>query len=248
MGRLSARSNPTNLKEIPGSRINISVSEVAGQRYFTLSRLDLEGLDLAGILQVVCIPRAGKTSQRFEMGTVAAFRRDSIPLDDLDRTQSLRFRILLHEENNPQLVAAAESLRPMDDSQSESLLPMEPAELGERLWRLDVSEEGPVLKYNRMVFPSAAGVENYLPFAALVLSEALRRVMEEISEDPSRLDDEGDPLSAWSGWLDSIGAGRPSENKDEASEWCDRVVDIFCEHHRFASRLALELKSGGAHD
>ena len=247
MGRVSTRSNPTNLIEIDKNRISILVSEVSGGRYFTLNRLDIGGLDLKGDLRVYCIAWAGKSSQRFDMGTIDLLKKDSFPLEELDRSESLRFRILLHEENKPLLMASAESLRPMDESQSESLLPMEPAELGQLVWRLDINEEGPVLKYNVSVFPSSAGIENYLPFGALVLPEALRKVMEEIAKSPSRLDDEGDILSAWANWLDSIGAGRPPGDEDEAQEWCNQVINTFCERHRFASRLVSELTAGGVH-
>lgn len=248
MGRLSTRSNPTNLIEIAQNRISIVVTEVSGQRYFNLSRLDVGGLDLKGDLRVYCVARAGKTNQRFDIGTIDMLKKDSFTLDELDRSESLRFRILVHEEYKPLLVASAEGLCQMDESQSESLLPMEPAELGQLLWRLDVNEEGPVLKYNIAVFPSSAGIENYLPFGALVLPEALRKVMEEIAKQPSRLDDEGDILSVWANWLDSIGVGRPSDDEDEALAWCNLVVNTFCERHRFASRLAMELTAGGVHD
>jgi hypothetical protein len=223
-----------------------------GQRYFTLSQLNLDGLELADNLKVYCVARAGKTSRRFEMGTVKEWKKESLHLDGLDTSESLRFRIFLHEDGNPRLVASAENLRLKDESQSESLLPMEPADLGQLLWQLDIADEGPVLKFNRAVFPSAVGVENYLPFGALVLPEAFRRVMEEIAEEPSRLDDEGDPLSPWGIWLDRIGAGRPPKDAadDPASRknWCSEAVGIFCERHRFAARLGQQLISGGAHD
>jgi hypothetical protein len=155
----------------------------------------------------------------------------------------------LHDQGNPQLIASAEGLRPYGDTQSESLIPMEPADLGEQLWRLDINgDDGPVLKYNSTVFPSAAGVENYLPFSALVLPEAVRRIMQVIAREPPRLTDEGDVLSAWAGWLDAIGAGRPPEDGDEheAAEWCEQVVDKFCSRHVFATRFRTELTTGSA--
>lgn len=252
MGRLSARSNPTNLTEIDRKRVTISISEMDGKRYFTLSQLDLGDQDLADNLKVFCVARAGKTSRRFDMGTAKAWKKESLPLDGLDRSETLRFRLFLREDGKPRLVASAENLRLKDESQSESLLPMEPADLGQLLWKLDFTDDGPVLKFNRTVFPSAVGVENYLPFGALVLPEAFRRVMEEIAEDPSRLDDEGDSLSQWGGWLDRIGAGRPPEDAadDSASRenWCSEAVSIFCERHRFAGRLQQKLISEGAHD
>ena len=248
MGRVSARSNPTNLREIDRSRINISVSEIDDQRSFTLDKLDLKGLGMSEDLKLVCIAEAGRTRLRFELGTASSWPRVRQPLDGLDRSASLRFRIILHEEGNPRLAASAENLRPMNDSQSESLLPMEPADLGERLWRLEIREDGPVLQFNSSVFPSAAGIENYLPFGALVLPEALRQVLEEIAKDPAKLDDENDAWNAWGKWLDAIGADRPAAEDDEdvRKTWCNEISGIFCDRHRFASHLRASLPTGGA--
>jgi hypothetical protein len=247
MGRLSARSNPTNLKEIDRNRVNISISEINGQRSFILDKFDLTGLELSENLKLICLASAGPTSLRFELGKASSWTRENQSLDGLDRSASLRFRILMHEEDNPRLVASVENLRPRDDSQSESLLPMEPANLGERLWRLELREEGPVLQFNASVFPSAAGVENYFPFSAFVLPEALSQVIEFLANDPEKLNDDNDEWSAWGGWLDSIGASRPpSDEEDEYAKktWCQDTLGIFCDRHRFASRLLEELKRG----
>lgn len=242
MGRLSTRSNPTSLQEIEKRRVEIVVSFIDEVRYFNLQRLELSGMKLSGTHRVICVARAGKTSQRFDMGTVTKHRRENIPLGDLDASESLRFRILVYEEGNPRLLASAENLRPRDESQSESLLAMEPAELGQLLWKLDFTSEGPVLKFNSAVFPSATGVENYLPFAALVLPEAVRKIIQEIAAQPDVLDDEADPLSSWANWIDSFGLERPDDlDDDERAEWCNRVIDAFCIRHSFAARLGLEL-------
>jgi len=246
MGRLSARTNPTGLTEVDRKRVSISISEVAGRRSFILEKLDLGNTRLATTLCVVVAARAGNTSVRYDMGTCATLSRDPKSIDGLDRSKPLRFRILLHEKGNPKLVASIENLRPRDDAQSESLLPMEPADLGERLWNLVIHDDGPVLQFNSTVFPSAAGAENYLPFGALVLPEALRQVMERIAEEPACLDDEDDPWSAWAGWLGSIGAERPPTEDDEEARtvWCAEVIDRFCQRFSFASRLQAELLKG----
>lgn len=243
MGRLSARSNPTSLRELDRNRVTLTVSEAAGRRTAILERLDLKDTGLADTLQVILIARAGATSVRHAMGPAAAWSREGKSLDGLDPSQPLRFRVLLHEQGTPRLVASVENLRARDDSQSESLLPMEPADLGERVWQLAIGDDGPVLKFNSQVFPSASGAENFIPFGAMVLPEALRQVMLAIVEDPTRLDDEGDPLYPWGAWLDAIGAGRPSGDEDEY-EWPDRVVDQFCNRCSFASRLKAELLKG----
>jgi hypothetical protein len=242
MGRLSTRSNPTSLQEIEKQRIELVVLIINELKYFSLQKLDLSGMGLSPTHRVVCVARAGKTSQRFEMGTVAKLRQENIPLEDIDSSEALRFRILVHEEGEPLLLASAENLRPRDENESESLLPMEPADLGQLLWKLDFNTEGPVLKFNSAVFPNAGGVENYLPFAALVLPEAVRTIMRKIADQPDTLDDENDPLSLWGGWLDSFGLERPNGlDDDERLEWCDRVIEVFCNRHSFGARLTVEL-------
>jgi len=246
MGRLSARSNPTDLTEIERSRVSISLSEIGGQRGFILDRLDLNGMGLAAELKAVVVARAGNSSLRFEMGSLGALVHQAQPLDGLDLSHPLRFRVLLHQAGDPKLVASVENLRARNETHSESLLPMEPAQLGERLWRLVVNEDGPVLQFNSTVFPSAGGAENYLPFSALVLPEALRRVMEKIADDPACLDDVDSPWQPWAAWLNAIGADRPPSNEEDAvsAAWCEQVVDRFCERCRFASSLQAQLLIG----
>ena len=244
MGRLSARSNPTGLKELDRRCVGISLRETGGRRSFVLDRLDGEGLD--GALRVIVVARAGNTQVRHEMGTLAAQDREPKWIDALDRSQSLRFRILMHEPGTARLSASIENVRPRDDSQSESLLPMESADLGERLWRLAFMDDGPVLQFNSKVFPSAAGAENYLPFGAMVLPEALRQVVARIAEEPGCLDDEAEAWQVWATWLDDLGVGRPPVDGDEreSADWCDLVIDRFCQRFGFASALQAELERG----
>jgi hypothetical protein len=245
MARLSAKSNPTGLREIDRSRVTLSLSEAGGVRAFVLERLDLKGTGIDEALKIVVVARAGNFNARFEMGTAGSYVREAQPLEGLDLSHPLRFRILLHEVNSPKLVGSVENLRARDESQSESLIPMESAQLAERLWRLVITEDGPVLQFNSVVFPSAAGAENFLPFSALVLPEALRQVMQKIAEDPACLEDDDSPWRPWAAWLDAIGATRPpSVDDDEGSVWCDDVVDRFCTRCRFATALQSELLKG----
>ena len=251
MGRLSARSNPTGLRELERSRVTISVSEIGGKRFFSLIQLNVDNVTLSNDLQVICIARAGNTSQRFHLGSLATWSREIFSLSDLDESAPLRFRLLFHTIDNPKLVASVENLRIAQGRDSESLLPMEPAKLGQLLWRLEFRDsEGPVLLFNSEVFPSAAGIENYLAFRALVLPEALRQVISRIADEPDRLDDEDDSYYPWGGWLDSMGGRPPSDSSDETArkEWCDQIIGTFCERHSFAAKLHHELTEGVAHD
>lgn len=243
MGRLSARSNPTGLVELNKTSVTISVLEVGGKRSFSIDKLDLAGVSAVGELEAVAVARAGNSSARFELGSVHALAGKQLPLHELDPSQPLRFRLLLKQKGASKLTATAENLRPRNDQQAESLLPMEAADLGERLWRVDVSDGGPILLFNSKVFPSAAGAENYLPFVAMVLPEALRSVMAYISRQPECLEDDSGSWAVWAGWLLAMGVELPPEEDDDTirREWCEDVVDRFCDRFSFATRLAADL-------
>jgi hypothetical protein len=247
MARISTRSNPTNLIEIDKKRIGISLAEISGKQYFRFTRLDLDGLDLPSDALLICVARAGNNSyQRYDLGTVSLWKRDNLPLDSLDLSGSVRFRLLVHAGGDPQLLASAEKLRPVNEAESESILPMEPAELGELIWVLEVTEEGPVLKFNSRVFPNAAGAESYLPFASVVLPEALRTILKIISDEPEKLDDENDSFSVWKNWLIGLGMGNVPADETERNEWCDDVIQAFCRQHMFATRLIEHISTGGS--
>jgi hypothetical protein len=253
MKRLSARSNPTNLKELDRRLISLSTFATKGLPQFKIDKLALEEVSLDSDLELIIVVAAGNTSKRIKIGTVSNFSLDqAYDLSDLDSSSSLRFRLLIHKPNDPKLVAVIEKIAPNNDEQSDSILPMKPADLGQRLWKLDSAEnEGPVLLFNSNVFANAAGTENFLPFATLVLPEALRQVMLFIAEDPDKLEDEDDAWYPWGAWLDKNGADRPpadTEDDLEKNRWCEEVVEIFCNQHKFSEKLNAFIKSNSEYD
>src|SRR5688572_2999978 len=101
MGRISARSNPTGLKELDQKRISISIFENAGRRSMALDRFDISDTGLNGSLQMIVVARAGNTNVRHHLGAIATPIKAPLSIDGLDRSQPIRFRVLLHEEGNP---------------------------------------------------------------------------------------------------------------------------------------------------
>jgi hypothetical protein len=161
--------------------------------------------------------------------------------------------VLIHPENDPKIVASAENIRSRDESQGESLIPMEPADLGERLWRLRITNQGPVLQFNARVFPNAAGAEGNTAFRCLVLPEALSHVLRHIARNPDCISDEANPFYVWKRWLDAVGAETLPESDDDENEaqidaWCEGVVDRFCSLHQFATALLADLLAGASND
>jgi len=253
MARLSARSNPTGIRDIEKGRVGISVLRSGNEFAFALDRLDLSNLPIAAENRVLVIARAGNTTSRHELGTAGAIVRTRQSLDGLSRSHPLWFRVLIHEENDPRFIASAENIRPRDESQGESLLPMEPADLGERLWRLRITNQGPVLQFNSRVFPNAAGAEGNAAFRSLVLPEALSHVLRHIANNPDCISDEANPFYVWKRWLDAMGTeALPDSDEDEndaqIEAWCEDVVDRFCAQHQFATALQADLFAGVSSD
>jgi hypothetical protein len=253
MKRLSTRSNPTNLKELDKKIISISTFAEKGLLHFKIDKLELGESSLESDLEIIIIAAAGNTSRRIKIGTISNYSlEDAYDLSELDSSSTLRFRLLIHKANNPKLIAVIEKITPNNDEQSDSILPMKPADLGQRLWKLETAEnEGPVLLFNSNVFPSAAGTENFLPFASLVLPDALRQVMLFIANDPDKLEDEDDAWYPWGKWLDESGADRPpadTEDDLEKNRWCEEVVEIFCNLHKFSDNLNAFIKSTAEND
>lgn len=243
MARTSSTSNPTGLKEIDRRHVTLAVTRKGPDRFLTVARLELAEYSLPPDLELLCIARAGNSSQRCKLGTLGAWDKSAQLLKGLDAQAPVRFRLLVHSTDSPKLVATCENIRPRSDDQGESLLPMVPADLGEELWQFECLSDGPVLLFNQAVFPTAAVASAYPAFRALVMPEALRQVCRILAAEPDRFDDDNDPLSAWGPWIDQLGTGRVDRGDDERdrSEWVESVVKAFAETNRFASQLRREM-------
>ena len=121
----------------------------------------------------------------------------------------------------------------------QSLLPVEFRDLGERIWRLDVSD-WPVLELNQRVADLGEIARSGESFLALVYPEVVRRILHEAivveeQTDPGRRVRLDEPVAA----LRLQPAGRrgapertigvaAEEARAEAEEWIERAVQAFC--------------------
>lgn len=239
MSRTSSTSNPTGLIEIDRRHVTLVVTQTGSERYVSVPRLVLDDYGLSSDLAVVVIARGGNTSQRFELGRLGKWDKSPMLLKDLDASAPMRFRLLIHPADSPKLVATCENLRVRDDSQGESLLPMEPANLGEVLWRFENRSDGPVLLFNQEVFPTAGVASAFPTFRPLVMPAALGEVCRILAEQPNVFDDETDPLFGWGPWIDDLGVDRIESDADESEKgaWVDDVVQAFAARHKFATQF-----------
>ncbi|MBT9488616.1 MAG: hypothetical protein IV093_13995 [Rubrivivax sp.] len=246
MPRLSTLSNPTGLVEIEKSRVTIVVDDAKKALTFSLVSLDLSNLTLPSPLNVVVIARRGNAEERLELGSALAWDRGFRTLSELGDDGTLAFRVLLLQPGSAKLVAAAENVRPDGQGDSSSFIALEPADLGQRPWEVEILElEGrAVIRFSRDVYNSAGEAESDKFFMGMVLPEAVRRLSEWVAKNAPALDE-----TAWEPfktWLSLHGVTEdPDEEREELQrEWCNDVVEAFCNRFEFASQLR-ELRTKG---
>ena len=236
MPRLSTLSNPTGLIDLDKKRLTLQVDDSGRHPTFSLVRIDTSDLNLAGNLLVVVIARRGNSEQRIELGPLASFNRAFHTLVDLGEDGPLGFRVLFVKPDSPKLIAAAEHVRPVGQGESESFIGLEPADLKQLPWEVEVhDQEGrATIKFNRNIYQSAGAAESDRMFMGLVLPAAVRCIAQTVSATPGMLEDEH--WQPFKSWLAAHGITEdPEPNREH--EWCSAVVHAFCDRYEFTSQI-----------
>lgn len=239
MPRLSTLSNPTGILELDKHRVTLVVDEGSGASAFSLARLDLSGLELPAISNVVVIVSRGNTEERHEMGHPSSWDKGLRVLTEIADEGTWRFRVLLVEPGSARLVAAAENVRPEGQGDSSSFIALEAADLGQKPWEVQIIElEGrAVIRFNKEVYRSPADAEADKFFTAMVLPEAVRSVAAWVASNPEVLEETAWlPFAQWLA-LHGIPDGPSADSEERQAEWCNEVVGAFCDRFRFADQL-----------
>lgn len=173
---------------------------------------------------------------RFEFGTVGLFVHPpahALELTEFAGGENMLFRVKIvdYESELGKLLAESGGLRARLPGESgaerEALLHVRRADLGERLWRLEIlsedSEAMPcVVVHSRL---DKASFTSSAEFRALVLPAVVERVL-------ARLPLPGDcELESWADrwwtFLHRLGAGTPAAD-DDREEWIEDAVNLFC--------------------
>ncbi len=247
MPRLSTLSNPTGLVELEKQRVAIFIDEQATKTSYSLTKLDLAGMAIAPHIKVVVIARRGNAELRVDHGSVSDWNKGFVDATELGTDGTLRFRILLIAPGSPKLLAAAENIRPDGLGESESLIGLESAELGQVPWELRVLEqEGrAVIRFNRDLYVNAATAEADHHFACLVFPEALRQLAFWHTQHSGALADA--EWEAFKNWLTLHGITDEPGNQlspEQNENWCREVVGAFSDRFRSVELLRESLKIG----
>lgn len=240
MPRLSTLSNPTGLAELEKGRLSILLDESGTRLAFSLARLDLTDLRLEPPLNVVVVIRRGSTEERVELGSAWQWDKSYRPLTEIGAEGTWSFRVLLVRPGSARLVAAAENIRPVGQGNSEAFIALEPADLGQRPWEVEIRElEGrAVLRFSKQVYHSTGEAEADKVFTSLVLPEAVRQLAYWVSVNAGVLEEEAwAPFKSWL-LLHGIEEEPDPESEEQRAAWLTSVVNAFCERFEFVTALS----------
>ena len=244
------RVNSTGRRRISRENVQIEVFDGTPRTFDAI--VDLSGFDAPADAQVVL--EAGcagsNTIPRFQWGTVG----NLLPAEDRQLSglygENVFFslKIIDRTEQFGRILGVAENIRPIKGGKKTAtgrrgILPVESADLGDELFRIDFRTEDVYLMVNEKV-PDLKDRVRYDPFVyGLVYPPVVRQILSRALA--TQLDDEENPDSWAALWLKFARNLHPEnstppveDDEEEQDEWIDDVVDQFCKSHGLLEKFA----------
>lgn len=250
------RVNFTGRRRIPRSRIDIALA--AGPPHRVSATIDLEGMSLFPEAAVVLEATSAGSSivERIECGVVKQLKPPS--------NQQLRevegdnvyftLKVIDRQERIGRILGMAEHIRPEVAGQptpegKRGILPIEPHDLGQELWRLEFKDQDVILYVNEKIPDLKDRARSDPLFYALVYPEVVRRVLTQAIDDNVDVEEDDERWQIF--WLrfgrdlhptkqTPPSSNDPDEDRDE---WVDEVVAVFSEAHQLKERFIAAIKS-----
>ena len=239
-----SRINRTGRRRILQRDINLRVREAARREapVFDLA-LRLADYDFPPKARVRVEAWRGNASQRWNFGTVDSLAPPPEPKRRLSEVPAgVRFRVVIvAADGSGRLLGHAPAIRP--ELPFNSLLPLEEADLGAEIWRVqfDGEDGNPVLRVNERI-PGISDVVRHNPtFRSLVMPEVFRTILTRmvLVDRP----DWTDPDSPWEAWMETACGYLPNDKPaqlsadgrldatevDSACRWIDAVVGALAQ-------------------
>jgi hypothetical protein len=247
------RINYTGRARIHAEDAAIRISKTEeGITYFT-AELHLNKYDFHSDAIVVVEAYRQTTWMRFDFGKIGSIAPPKdCALAEFDVPDDIHFRVKVISpgKNRGQLLGLADKIRPSDkdkDTDRIPLLPIKPEDLGDEIWRIDITD------HPRMLINSSLGdVHSFAKspqFVTLVSPAAFRQVLTRILQDGHR--DTGDYEDWQSLWL-RFAVNIPGVNKipaerdtDTEALWIDDAVNAFCRQQRTMEKFLGFWTAGG---
>lgn len=243
--------NYTGRKRIEQSAVKILVDKHTADTPSFSAQMSLpEGLP--SHCRVYVEAYKGITQQRFAFGTVGSIKPPSdTKITEVDLSGRILFRVRVVDESSGEgkLVAAADQIQSREslDTDVDSLIPIETADLGQVPWRLDIPYEDvkPVLLVNKEIPDAINRFKSDPLFLGLVMPSILKQILVRYLLVTNEDEDENQVREKWLEFAKSIVAQPEFTDEEEKIRYIDEVVDVFCAKFSMRS-LIIESMEGAA--
>ena len=243
------RVNSTGRRRISREHVVIEVHDGRPRRFdavIDLAEFDAPP-DAAVVLEATCA--GSNTIRRFEWGTVS---RLSPPVDRELRELTgenvfFSLKVIDRTEQFGRILGLAENIRPIKAGPRTAtgrrgILPVEQADLGDELWRLDFRPEDVFLLVNKRISGLADRVRCDPGLYPLIYPAIVRQVLASAFEEVA---DEEEDTERWPAlWLQFGRRLHPEqanprmlETDEDQEQWIEDVVAEFCREHRLKDRF-----------
>lgn len=247
------RYNYTGRKKIPHSAIRVRLDGNSFEASWNLEDL---GLPSAAAIVVEAFASRSIDIRRFSYGTVASPQPPSDRTIDLpEDSVAFNFRVVDQVDKVGRLLGLAENIRPRtgndeeDEAGQQSILPVNPIDLGHQVWRLNYANNRTWLEVNNRIDGIMDIVRNDRRFFALVYPSVVKEILTRILLIDGLNEPDGDRSDCRVQWLrwgvhwhpdrERPSAGEPNEVEEELLAWIDEVVCEFCKQHQIRDKFAL---------
>jgi hypothetical protein len=236
------RFNYTGRKKILRSSVSVSLHETAEAMLAFDAVARFEGISLQPQGKIFIEAYRRDYFRRISCGTVASpeFPKNCI-LENLHPQSLIMFRIKVVDSNG-RILAVADRIIPKrtEDESTDKicLLAVDFVDLGQTIWRIDLTGDMPSLLLNRKIENIREIARSDDAFFTLVYPEVVRQILYKIVLEEDHTDPETDPddwMSQWLGFVTGLSnekqlppSGESEPVIQEKLKWIDDAVEAFC--------------------
>ncbi len=242
--------NFTGRRRIPRKRVCVDVHDGTPRSFD--ATIDLAEMrfppDAKVYLEAMCAGSAAV--HRYDFGSVGCI----VPPADRRLTELegehvfFTLKVVDRTQRVGRILGISENIRPQRAGQRTAagrrgILPIETADLGQELWRLEFREHDVFLLVNKHVAGLKERAQADPFFCAAVYPAVVRMILTRAIEDNAEAEEESDRWPAL--WL-RFGRGlhperqeppKSEDSQEDRERWIDEVVEAFCNQHQMRERF-----------
>lgn len=255
------RVNFTGRRRIPRDRVQIEVYDGEPRTLRAAINLDDIGMlpHAAVFLEAMCA--GSPVVERFDYGEVDGLRCDQEhKLQEVEgENVFFALKVVDRTKEYGRILGIAENIRPERAGKKTAagrrgILPIEPRDLAEEIWRLEFKDHDVFLLVNDKIPGLIDRARSDPLFYAAVYPEVVRRVLTESFQEGVEIDEDDDRWPHM--WLRFGKCLHPThenpptspDQEDERTDWIETVVKAFCVTHGMRSKFAAALANGSGGD